>query len=202
MKLYNFFGIGALLSLSLTGCSDFLDADNKSTGNNDADKYLTAHPESLRPVAYDAFKYYATHLPLHEEATDLFFVTSAGDGYGEFTLTAEDGTVKEYYEKSYKAINYANGLVKYGGADSKLGAEGRFLCSLGYYYLIQQFGAVPYVTSYIETSSRSYPRTPLEEMYPAIIADLTDVYNNGDLPATDHKGNVSKQAVAAASCES
>ena len=197
MKLFNIFGIGVLLSFALTGCSDFLDEDNKATGNDDADKYLTAHPESLRPIAYDAMKYFATHLELHEEATDLYFVTSAADGYGNFTMTSEDGNIESYYTNAYKAINYANGLVKYAGADSKLGAEGRFLRSLAYYYLIQQFGGVPYSTTYIQTSDRSYPRTPIDQLYSSLISDLTDVYNNSELPASDHKGNASKQAVAA-----
>lgn len=197
MKLYNIFGIGVLLSLSLSGCSDFLDADNKATGNDDADKYLTAHPESFRPIAYDAMKYFATHLELHEEATDLYFVTSAADGYGTFTLNPEDGNVEKYYTTAYKAINYANGLVKYAGADTKLGAEGRFLRSLAYYYLIQQFGGVHYSTTYIQTSERSYTRTPIDQLYSSLISDLTDVYNNSELPASDHQGNASKQAVAA-----
>ncbi len=197
MKLYKYLGLAALATLSLTSCSDFLDPDNKSTNNDDADAYLKAHPETIRPVAFDAFKYFATHIDLHEEATDLFFVTSAADGYGDFQTTPEDKTVREYYEKSYKAINYANCMVEYNGADSKIGHEGRFLRSLGYYYLIQQFGSVPYVTHFIQDSSRDYPRTPLEEMYAGIINDLTEVYNGKLLPATNHDGEVSLQAVAA-----
>lgn len=197
MKLLHYIGIAALASLPLTGCSDFLEADNKFTGNDDADAYLSANPESLRPVALDAFKYFSTHLEFHEEATDLFFVTSAADGYGDFTISAEDGTAKTYYTNAYKAINYANGMVHYAGADSKLGHEGRFLRNLGYYYLIQQFGGVPYVLNYIESSSRDYPRTSLADMYPSMIEDLKGVYEGDQLPAVDHMGNPSKQAVAA-----
>lgn len=196
MKLYKYLGIAALMTLSLSSCSDFLDPDNKSTNNDDADAYIKAHPETLRPVAYDAFKYFATHIDLHEEATDLFFVTSAADGYGDFQITPEDGTVKSYYSNAYKAINYANGLIEYNGADTELGHEGRFLRALGYYYLIQQFGSVPYVTNYIQDSSRDYPRTPLNELYAALIEDLTAIYNANVLPATNHQGKVSRQAVA------
>ncbi|MDE6416880.1 MAG: RagB/SusD family nutrient uptake outer membrane protein, partial [Duncaniella sp.] len=197
MKLINYIGLAAIATMSLTSCSDFLDADNKSTANDDADAYLTAHPESLRPVAFDAFKYYATHLELHEEATDLYFVTSAADGYGDFQVTAEDGTVTDYYKKSYKAIDYANGMVHYAGADTKLGHEGRFLRGLGYYHLVQQFGSVPYVTEYIQSSTRDYPREDLGVIYTSLIADLTEVYNAKLLPAVDHEGNPSLQAVAA-----
>ena len=197
MKIFKYLGIAALMSLSMSSCSDFLDPDNKSTNNDDADAYLTAHPEALKPVAFNAFRYFATHIELHEEATDLYFVNMASDGYGDFTITPEDGTVKTYYTNAYKAINYANGMVWYGGETSDLGYQGRFLRNLGYYYLIQQFGSVPYVTEYIQSSSRDYPRTDLKEMYEGMIADLTDIYNNSKLPATDHNGEVSKQAVAA-----
>ena len=86
MKIYKYLGFVALASLSLSSCSDFLEADDKMTGNEDADVYLKAHPETLRPVAYDAFKFFATHIDLHEEATDLFFVTSASDGLGDFQI--------------------------------------------------------------------------------------------------------------------
>ncbi len=197
MKLINYIGLAAIATMSLSSCSDFLDAENRSTANDDADAYLSAHPESLRPVAFDAFKYYATHLELHEEATDLYFVTSAADGYGDFKVTAEDGTVLDYYKKSYKAIDYANGMVHYAGADSKLGNEGRFLRALGYYHLVQQFGSVPFVTEYIQSSTRDYPRADLSVIYNTLIDDLTEVYNAKLLPAVDHEGNPSLQAVAA-----
>ncbi len=197
MKLYKYLGFAALASLTLTSCSDFLDPDNKSTNNDDADAYLSAHPEKMQPVAYDAFKYFATHIDLHEEATDLYFVTAADDGLGDFLITPENGTVADYYEKSYKAINYANAMIHYSGADSELGNEGLFLRSFGYYYLIQQFGSVPYVTEYIQNSSRDYPRTPLDKIYEGLIKDLTDVYNAGLLPKTNREGKASLQAVAA-----
>lgn len=185
------------MSMSLTGCSDFLDPDNKETGNENGDAYLQAHPEATRPVAYDALKYFATHIALTEEATDLYFVTSAADGYGDFQITPEDETVEEYYTKGMLAINFANAMVTYGGADSKLGNEGRFLRGLGYYYMIQQFGGVPYVDEYIRTSSTDYPRMPLDELYDKLITDLTEVYNAKVLPATNKNGEASLQAVAA-----
>lgn len=197
MKLYKYLGIAAICCLPLTGCSDFLEPDNKSQANADGDSYLTANPEAFAPVAYNALRYFATHLELHEEATDLFLVSAAGDGYGEFTLTPEDGTCKTYYTNGYKLINYANGVIKYNGADSKLGAEARFLRGLGYYWMVQQFGSVPYITEYIETSNRNYPRTPLADIYTNVITDLEDIYANSELDAQNHTGKASKQAVAA-----
>ena len=95
MKSYKYLGFAALASISLSSCSDFLDPDNKSTNNDNADAYISAHPETLRPVTFDAFKYFATHIDLHEEATDLFFVTAAADGLGDFLINPETGTVAD-----------------------------------------------------------------------------------------------------------
>lgn len=198
MKLLKYIGVAALVSLPLTGCSDFLEADNKSSANVDGDSYLSGDPAAFRPVMYDSFRFLGTEIALHEEATDLYLESGTGDGYGEYLLTVEDGGVKSYYQNAYKAINYANGLIHYAGEGTSLAYEGRFFRNLGYYYLIQQFGAVPYITTYIQTSTRDYPRTALSDLYPALIADLTDLYENSNLPASDNTGaTVSKQAVAA-----
>ncbi len=198
MKFLKYIGVAALVSLPLTGCSDFLEADNKSAANVDGDSFLSGDPSALRPVMYDSFRFFATEIALHEEATDLYLVSGTGDGYGEYLLNIEDNGVKNYYQNAYKAINYANGLIHYAGDGTDLAYEGRFFRNLGYYYLIQQFGAVPYITGYIQSSSRVYPRTPLPEMYQAMIDDLTDLYENSSLPAADNSGAaVNKQAVAA-----
>lgn len=198
MKLLKYIGVAALVSLPLTGCSDFLEADNKSSANVDGDSYLSGDPAAFRPVMYDSFRFLGTEIALHEEATDLYLESGTGDGYGEYLLTVEDGGVKSYYQNAYNAINYANGLIHYAGEGTSLAYEGRFFRNLGYYYLIQQFGAVPYITTYIQTSTRDYPRTALSDLYPALIADLTDLYENSNLPASDNTGaTVSKQAVAA-----
>lgn len=197
MKLYKYLGIAALVSLPLTGCSDFLEPDDKGNGNMDGTSYVESDPASIKPVAYNALRPIVTHLPLHEEATDLYIPSVASDGFGEFTATPEDGTVKTYYSNCMALVNYANGVIKFNGADSKIGAEGRFLRGLAYYWLIQQFGSVPYQTAYVESSSREYPKMPLADLYKNVIEDLEDVYNNSELDAQNHNGEASKQAVAA-----
>ncbi len=197
MKLYKYFCIAAISCMPLASCSDFLEPDDKANGNMDGTSYVESDPASIKPVAYNALRPIVTHLPLHEEATDLFIPSVASDGYGEFTLTPEDGGVKNYYSNCYKLINYANGMIRFNGADSKIGAEGRFLRALGYYWLIQQFGGVPYNPDYVENSSRDYPKTALPDLYKILIEDLEDVYSKSELDATNHNGEASKQAVAA-----
>lgn len=182
----------------LSGCSDFLDSKNLSNPDN-ADVYFYEHPDQIRPVAYDAIRFIATHIDMLDQAGDLFInPRGADDGtFSMFLQTPETGTVESYYKSIYSGINKANCMIHYAGDNEKLIAEGKFLRILGYYYLTQQFGGVPYVDFYIQNARRDFPRTPLNEIYEALLADCNEIYNGSALDATNHEGYASKQAVAA-----
>ncbi len=184
---------------ALTSCSDFLEAEDKKAGGQTAEGYFSSDATSLLTTAYSGLKSLSTEVALTDQGTDLYLNTRNHNGgeFNEYTLTAENGTVYNLFVNAYKVINYSNGVIKYAGADSKLGQEARFLRDYCYYLLTQQFGAVPYVANYIEGAERSYPRTAIEEIYPSLISDLTDVYNNCKLDEQNHSGRASKQAVAA-----
>lgn len=199
MKTLKYIAVIGTLSLSLASCSDFLDEDNKSTGNENGNAYIKNDPAVLKATAYNSLKEFVTDINLQDLSTDLFSNWRAtNDGtFALFSFTPSDDSIEKYYKNLYTSINYANAMIEFGGADTEIGAQGRFLRGLCYYYLTQQFGSVPYVTNYIMSSERSYPRTDLAEVYSSVIADLTEVYNSSALPAADHTGNISKQAVAA-----
>lgn len=195
LKLY-FLGLGG--ALLMTGCSDFLDSKDLSNPD-DSDSYFAEHPEDIRPVMYNSVRYIANHIDMLDQAGDLFInPRSADDGtFSMFTVTADNGTVKDYYKNVMYMISQANCLIHYAGDNAKLAAEGRFMRVFGYYYLTQQFGAVPYVTEYVQTALNDFPRTPLNEIYTNLLAECEDIYKNSELPAQDHTGSASKQAVAA-----
>ncbi|WP_081834889.1 MULTISPECIES: RagB/SusD family nutrient uptake outer membrane protein [unclassified Bacteroides] len=184
---------------ALTSCSDFLEAEDKKAGGQTAEGYFSSDATSLLTTAYSGLKSLSTEVALTDQGTDLYLNTRGHNGgeFNEYTLTAENGTVYNLFVNAYKVINYSNGVIKYAGADSKLGQEARFLRGYCYYMLVQQFGSVPYITSYIEGAERSYPRTAIADIYPALISDLTDIYNNSKLDEQNHSGRASKQAVAA-----
>lgn len=188
-----------LAGFSFMSCSDFLDAENKTAGGTEADGYFSNAPSEFLVSAYESLKVLSTQVPIYEQGTDMFFNTRghAGGVFNEYTLTPEDGTVQSFYSNTYKSINYANGVISYAAADSQEAYEARFIRGYGYYLLTQQFGSVPYITEYINTARQDYPRTDLAEIYASVIEDLTDLYNNSSLAATDHSGHASKQAVAA-----
>lgn len=197
MKLYKYLFVALTGAMALTSCSDFLEAENKKNPD-DADKNYGANPTAMLVSAYDAFRPMATEINMYEHGTD-FYINPRGtdDVFSTFILTAEEGGVKTYYQNAYKAINYANGVIKYASETSNDAYEARFLRAWGYYLLTQQFGAVPYVTHYIQDSNRDYPRADVSEIYTGLIEDLTDLYNNSSLEPQDHNGHASKQAVAA-----
>ena len=198
MKKIKYIVLGLGSAFLMTGCSDFLDSKNLSAPD-DSDIYFAEHPEDIRPVMYNSVRYIATHIEMLDQAGDLFInPRSADDGkFSMFTVTPDDGTVSDYYKNVMYMIARANCLIHYAGDNADLAAEGRFMRVFGYYYLTQQFGAVPYITEYVQTAKNDFPRTPIEELYPILLAECEDIYNNSNLPQQDHKGGASKQAVAA-----
>lgn len=183
----------------MSSCSDFLTPDDKATNNNNGNAYIEQNPEVLQATTYNAFSGFATNIAMHDQGADLYINPRSGDDgeFSKYTFTTENGTIQNYYTDAYKAINYANAMIKFNGEDSHLGWEAQFLRAYGYYLLSQQFGAVPYVTNYIMDANRDYPRVSLNEIYESQIAILEDLYNKSGLDDTNHKGIVSKQAVAA-----
>ncbi len=190
--------------LSMSSCSDFLEATNKS--NVSADSYFNTEEglQALRINAYNEFKSLVTTTDMMEWGTDIYD-ESHGKEPGEFalfTMTPESGDVQSFYSNAYALINYANCCIKYGEKNEQIVAEAKFMRCYGYYLLTQQFGAVPYVTWYIEDASRDYPRTPLEELYPALIEELQGIMNDSSLPANSidtygNSGYISQRAVKA-----
>lgn len=198
MKYIKSFLIAALSLLPLSSCSDFLDAENKSSGGNNAEDFFSSDPEAILPVAYNSLRSFGVNVSIHEHGSDLFYSPKSQDcDYAKFIHNAEDGGAKSYYTNGYSAIQKANALIHYGGEGSSYADEGRFVRGLVYYLLTQQFGGVPYITHYVQDANRDYPRTPLDELYANLISDLEDLYANSSLPTQDHNGRASKQAVAA-----
>ncbi len=192
--------VGALLAgVTLTSCSDFLEAENKSAGGQTADDYFGKDASSLLTAAYASMKSIVYNTGMYNQGTDLYIHTrgKSVSEFSNYSLNSGNSTVSSYYANVYNTINYANGVISYSAEGSTVRDEARFIRGYGYYLLTQQFGAVPFITNYINNAETNYPRTPLSEIYPALIADLTDLYNNSSLAAQDHTGRASKQAVAA-----
>ena len=192
--------IAALFAgFTLTACSDFLEAENKSAGGQTADDVFSKDASTLLTAAYSSMKSYGFNTDLFSRGTDLYIHTRGGavSDFDTYTFNADNGTITSLYADLYKTINLANGVIYYAGTDSQLGQEALFLRNYGYYVLTQHFGGVPYITDYINSAETNYPRTPLDEVYKEMIVDLTSLYNNCTLDAQRHDGRASKQSIAA-----
>lgn len=179
-------------------CCD-LDPENKA--NIDADNYLAAAGgvESLRVYMYSALKPLVTETNLTEWGTDLYTTaksTNVND-FQSYKFSPETDNVKDYYKNAYSLINQANAMLLYGADDNRYVAEAKFVRCLGYYLLTQQFGAVPYVTRYIDNANKDYPRTPVKELYDSMILELESIMDDTALPESDREGNISRRAVKA-----
>ncbi len=193
IKLATAFGCVMLLG----GCS--LDVDNKA--NVEAGKQLSTDEgiESLRTYMYSTVKPLVNETNLTEWGTDLYSSarsTNVND-YQAYKFTPETSDIASYYTNAYILINQANCVLKYAASKPKYVAEAKFLRCYAYFLLTQQFGAVPYITEYIDNLNKNYPRTPLKEVYDNVITELESIQNDANLPDEDHNGNVSKRAVKA-----
>lgn len=191
--------IAVVGALTLSSCSDFLDAENKSGGQNASDYFAAEKGQTeLLNSAYNSVKSVVTSTNLNTWGTDLYIETRGKtvDDLQNYSVSAENSTVQSYYTNCYKLINYANGVISFGGTGTNADAA-KFLRCYGYYLLTQQFGGVPYITEYINSTNRNYPRENVENVYNSCIAELEGIYNSANLPATSTDGHINKRAIAA-----
>ena len=201
MKKIAYLSIVALMGVvTLSGCSDFLDADNKSAGS-DADSYFSSDDgvTAAKATAFNALYDVGVNYAMYSAGTDLYVPVRGKTTYYDFeyyTYTAEDGTIASFYSDCYVLEQYANFYIETADEGTEDEAAGIFLRAYAYYLLTQQFGSVPYIGYYVSDANRSYPKASLDSIYTLMEDQLTTIYNSGVLPETDYEGNVSKQAVA------
>ena len=205
MKKLSYIMVSALLTLmSATSCSDYLEADNKSAGGdvNDPEVYFRTQEgiEAFRAYGYQPLKTIATAIQINDDGTDLYEPCRHGSpsAFQEYSLASNNEDVENYYVACYGLVNNGNGMMYYSGDKfPQYYGEGQFLRALGYYYLTQQFGAVPYSDTYIQNSNRDYPRVDVETIYTNCENDLIEVINNSEIPDESHDGSVNKRAARA-----
>jgi hypothetical protein len=134
-------------------------------------------------------------------------VVRGGDGSLDFhayqNITPQNGTIGSIWNNSYIAINNLNGVLEFG-PDANVPAtrkvellgEAKFLRAFYYFLLVQNFGDVPLNLKFNTTPSTVATRTPVKEVYAAMIKDLTEA--SAELPdkpsSLPSKGRASKAA--------
>lgn len=191
---------------AFTGCSDFLDSENKS--NLDSDAYFVTEDgfENLSTTPYYKLRaIYGGDPVMFCSGTDLY--EKGRSNYSDVTLStykdlnAESGNVLTFYKACYDGIQQCNTVIYYAGKGAagenvKLRVnEAKYLKAFYYYLLSQQFGAVPISKEYISSVITSFPRIPQNEVYDYIIQLLKEIETDNVLPLNDNTGRVSMRAV-------
>ncbi|MCW3786419.1 RagB/SusD family nutrient uptake outer membrane protein [Plebeiibacterium sediminum] len=207
-KILNIVMLSCIALLTVTGCDDFLDADNKSNVTSDEYFNTEAGFETLINYAYAQLKpLYNASPTMQCSGTDMYHRgrNSMPDTDLQIysSLNAENGTVNSFYVNCYRGIQAANCALFYANsvdADdnlvSKRSQEARFIRAYFYFELVQHFGGVAIVDEYISSIVTTMPRNTLEETYSFIISEMEAIVGSGSaLEETDLNGRITKQAV-------
>ena len=198
---------------TMTSCSDFLDASNKS---NVTAKQSFATKEGLNNLVNNAYQHlqnvYAAPLftSCFSAGTDMYAdarnkMNEALNTYE--TLTPENTDIKNLYTYLYSGIRAANSVSYYAQTaqvDEKtkgqLVGEARVLAAYEYYLLVNNFGGVPIMKGFLTTAGTGYPKSSAEDVYAYIISELEDVISKNVLQAstaTKGGGRISQETAKA-----
>lgn len=198
---------------TMTSCSDFLDASNKS---NETAKQSFATKEGLNNLVNDAYQHlqnvYAAPLftSCFSAGTDMYAdarnkMNEALNTYE--TLTPENTDIKNLYTYLYSGIRAANSVSYYAQTaqvddktKSQLIGEARVLAAYEYYLLVNNFGGVPIMKDFLTTADTGYPKSSSEDVYAYIISELEDVISKNVLQAstaTKGGGRISQETAKA-----
>lgn len=198
---------------TMTSCSDFLDASNKS---NVTAKQSFATKEGLNNLVNNAYQHlqnvYAAPLftSCFSAGTDMYAdarnkMNEALNTYE--TLTPENTDIKNLYTYLYSGIRAANSVSYYAQTaqvDDKtkgqLVGEARVLAAYEYYLLVNNFGGVPIMKDFLTTADTGYPKSSSEDVYAYIISELEDVIGKNVLQAstaTKGGGRISQETAKA-----
>lgn len=198
---------------TMTSCSDFLDASNKS---NVTDKQTFATKEGFNSLVNDAYQHlqnvYAAPLftSCFSAGTDMY-----ADGRNKMNealntyeiLTPENEDITDLYTYLYSGIRAANSVSYYAQTaqvDEKtkgqLVGEARVLAAYEYYLLVNNFGGVPIMKDFLTTTGTGYPKSSAADVYAYIISELEDVIGKNVLQAstaTKGGGRISQETAKA-----
>jgi len=177
---------------------DFIGPENFFRNADDAVAAINGVYASFNtPNGYGVDDYYGRNLYMlvdypGEQLTSRFGATHDRGSLDNFNYTVEHPYLPTVWGGAYSAIASANAVIanvpEIADMDASLRdrivAEGRFLRAVHYFNLARLFGDVPLRLEYVTRLEQALPspRTPVAEVYAAIVADLE--YAAANLPAT------------------
>ena len=176
-----------LMSLSIVGCSDLVE---EPVGVLAPDGFFkttkdiqTAVDGSLTHAINEKFwgRKLSIALMLRSDMVNLNSTEARRMEHNSLATLTNNGMISEFWLKTYQGIAAANlaidGASFVDVADNlknPVTAQAYFMRAFYYFHLVRQFGAVPYIDAPITdvAAAGSLSRTPADEVYANIIADL------------------------------
>ena len=172
-----------VVALMLTGCSDFLEEDNKGGISNESFYRTETGYQTLVTASYNTLRTVYRNTPwLQLAGTDIYNLSRgfAERGIMEYEqLYPENGQVKTFYQNCYNAIQTINMALHYNDiaqineANKKvLKAELVFLRAYYHFILVEQFGGIVINNEATFAPRMNLSRSTLAESYQFIISEM------------------------------
>lgn len=127
--------------------------------------------------------YISNFLPA--SGADEFFYTLSTADLDEFrddNLTSANTNINNLWSSTYGYIYHANAIIEgltattavSSAVKKQLMSEAKFVRAFCYFYMVNYFGDVPLILNTDYKTNTSLPRTKADDVYAAIITDLTD----------------------------
>ncbi|UOB17811.1 RagB/SusD family nutrient uptake outer membrane protein [Abyssalbus ytuae] len=205
----------SFLLITASGCSDFLDEENKSDYTQENYFKTAEHAESAINTLYAALRFVSDGSGTYGESPFMMLEFPTGllntevgqsqynNNYRNLTANAEDNYAYIWWDRSYEAIANANLAIERipainmnEGDKNKFVGQAKFMRAFHYFNLVRMFGDIPLILKPVDASSDQLyaSRSPQQDVYDAIVADLLDAEESG-LPFTDSTGRISLGAV-------
>ena len=184
-------GITALLSGS---CKKFVDIGSPTNTVTTATVFIDSASASSAVLGIYSKMMDNTLLPLPKfasglttiyggQSADEIIAYNTGDlTFYQNTLVQENGSLKLFWQDAYSLVYLSNICIEglqqsttiNDATKSQFIGEAKFARAFTYFYLINFFGDVPYLTSSDWTKTFGHGRTPVATIYDNIIQDLLD----------------------------
>lgn len=170
-----------LFSFSFTGCSSFLEEDNKGGIGNEEFYSTQAGWETLVTSTYSELRELYKGIPTLElDGTDLYLKGyGVNSNYADYNFEANASAVLDLYKRCYTGIQYANAGLNYidlpnmsDDVKKVKEAELRFLRAFYHFLLLEQMGGIVINNEYTNVVRLNIPRSSLEDSYQFIISEM------------------------------
>ena len=220
VKRNSFILISAMAIGGIAACSeDFLDVEPEGVGVGETFFETPEHARlainavygNMREWTVIAFAHLALTTISSDNAEKGSVPGDAGflDQFDNFTFSASEGAINDYWNGQYRGINLTNQVLSNvpnismdAGEKERILAEAKFFRAYHYFNLVRAFGGVPIRLSVPspgeqeDPATLNIPRASREEVYAQIVKDLTEAAAVLQNPAPQ-RGRVTKGAALA-----